>query len=198
MASPVWKRVVPLITATASGAALALVVAGGPGGTTAAKHPAPDHRVVSQQVRPVAHYTALKATKPIRNMLYRYKLPTISSSPFAVKFPKLPPGVYFFSYALTASGATANDLYACSVQRVGGTGPVAGMTYSSHFGSITNNNGSGMVDTRAGGAMLFCNGIGSMNPPVTGTASNAATVSFLRADGLVAKSGALLPPKAKR
>lgn len=196
MATTLWKRVVPLATATATGAALALVVAGGPGGTSAGNRPAPDRRVNTQAVRPVAHYTALKATGPIKNTVYRYKLPTISSVPFAVRFPKLPAGVYFFSYALTSSGATASDLFACSVRRADGSGPTAGFTYSSHWGTITNNNGSGMVDTRAGGVVLFCNGIGSMNPPVTGSASNAATVSFMRADGLVNKSAAITAPKA--
>ncbi|MFN8189017.1 MAG: hypothetical protein U0R78_01045 [Nocardioidaceae bacterium] len=181
-------RLLSLLAATAAGAALTLAVTGG-------ATPQATHRPATTAVRvaPVAHYTAIPAKAgAAKNTIYRYKIPTITSAPFTVKFPKLPKGPYLVTYSLTGGATDATGRFICWVDTGAGTAE-AGFTYSAEWNNFLTNNGSGVIDTSQKAAILHCNKVGTAITMPATTGPSAASVSFLRADALVKKTAKVTP-----
>lgn len=178
-------RLLSLLAATATGAALTLAVTGG--STPQATHrPAP----TQARVTPVAHYAAHLAKAPGKNTIYRYKIPTITAAPFTVSFPKLPKGPYLVTYSLTGGASDSTSRFICWVDTGVGTNEAA-FTYSAEWNHFLTNNGSGVVDTSNKSAKLHCNAVGNVTTMPATTGPAAANVSFLRADALVKRSARL-------
>ncbi|MCB0909796.1 MAG: hypothetical protein KDB63_22080 [Nocardioidaceae bacterium] len=181
-------RLLSLLAATAAGAALTLAVTGG--ATPQAVHrPA----ATAARVAPVAHYAAIPAKAgAAKNTIYRYKIPTITSAPFTVTFPKLPKGPYLVTYSLTGGAADSTSRFICWVDTGTGSSQAA-FTYSAEWNQFLTNNGSGVVDTSTKAAKLHCNAVGNVTTMPATTSPSAASVSFLRADALVKKTAKVTP-----
>ena len=182
-------RLLSLLAATATGAALTLAVTGG-------STPQAAHRPVPTQARvtPVAHYAAHLAKAPGKaagkNTIYRYKIPSITAAPFAVSFPKLPKGPYLVTYSLTGGATDSTSRFICWVDTGVGTNEAA-FTYSAEWNHILTNNGSGVIDTSNKSAKLRCNAVGNVTTMPATTGPGAASVSFLRADAMVKRNAML-------
>ncbi|MFN8196369.1 MAG: hypothetical protein U0R80_19040 [Nocardioidaceae bacterium] len=188
-----FSRALSLVTAGAAGAALALTLTGG-GAAQSAHRPGGTDRHGSTVARTttVAHYSAVLAAGAGKNTIYRYKLPTISSAPFTVSFPKLPQGPYAVTYSLTGGASDATGRFICWMDHGAGSQETA-FTYSAAWNNFLTNNGSGVLDTREGDAKLHCNAVGTASTMPATTGPGAATVSFLRADAFIKRTAKVKP-----